>query len=405
MLRLFFVALCTISLAHATVTQELNKEARFMQAKDLLLQKSFNQKALNSFTDRELMDAAWDLITEDQVNVDLKNLSLLANFKIEEMIRTHAIEAWYNRPLPRLNEVLAELTLNLNAGTLSRRGQYLLLNHKDDLFKHYGNAIYGLLEDEGRFDLSDFNMAQTHTSVSIDQARAMFWNSPDLSSVMNGKYADGIRLFMFCRKDRNYPCMMVMKNKWDLAVEENGELWTQPAMAASSRGIPFNITNGNTPAGVHLMNSVMPHADQQISFGKFRRVIMNFVPTTQNEELTKEFLHESVHDLAFWRQANVARDVGRDLLRIHGTGRINGDPRSAHYPFRKTSGCVSKREGKYPDAEYIDQRLMLDTMMEALDLEPVYANEAQIKGVFTIVDLDDQKKAVTANEIKELLLD
>tara|TARA_R110000868_G_scaffold248282_7_gene504682 strand:+ start:798 stop:2015 length:1218 start_codon:yes stop_codon:yes gene_type:complete len=399
------VALCAItSIAHASPSLEWSKEARIMQVKDLLQQKSFDQAAKN-FSDREIMDAAWDLITEDNISVDLRDLSEKGQFNLEEMIRVHAIEAWYNRPLPRFNQVSATILLEIRAGTLSRRAQYLLLNHKDDLFKHYGDEIYSALEEKGRFDLRDYNRAKENQSISKEQARAMFWNAPDAADVLDGKYADGIRLFMFCRSDRNYPCMMVMKDKWGMPVEENGVTWTQPAMAASSRGIPYNITNGNTPAGVHLINSVMPNADRQTAFGKFRRIILNFVPASENEELTKALLHEAAHDLPFWRQANVARDVGRDLLRIHGTGRINEDPTSAHYPFRKTSGCISKREGTYPEATYIDQREMLDTMMKALDLEPEYANEANIKGIFTIVDLDDQKSAVTAEEVTQLLFD
>lgn len=404
MLRLLWVALCATSIANANVALEVDKESRAMQAKDLLKQKSLD-KAATQFTDRELMDAAWDLITEDNISVDLAALSEKAAFNLEEMIRTHAIEAWYNRSLPRKDEVLAELTLVLNAGTLTRRAQYLLLNHKDDLYKYYGDAIYGLLEEPGRFDLTDYNLAKTFEPITKEQARAVFWNAPDAADVFDGKYADGIRLFMFCRHDRNYPCMMVMKDKWGMAVEENGKPWTQPAMAASARGIPYNITNGNTPAGIHLMNSVMPSADQQLSFGKFRRIILNFVPSSEGEELTKLLLNEAAHDLPFWRQANVARDVGRDLLRIHGTGRVNGDPTSAHYPFRKTSGCVSKREGKYPEAEYIDQRLMLDTMMKAQDLEPIYANETQLKGIFTVIELDNQNMPVSAEEVIELLFD
>ncbi|MBH48103.1 MAG: hypothetical protein CME71_08025 [Halobacteriovorax sp.] len=389
------IALCAVSIAHASPSLEWSKENRVMQVKDLLQQKSYDQAA-SDFSDREIMDAAWDLITEDNIAVDLVSLSSKSKFNLEEMIRVHAIEAWYNRPLPRFNEVTANLLLEIRAGTLSRRAQYLMLNHKDDLFKYYGDEIYMALEEKGRFDLFDYNRAKEAQNISKEQARALFWNAPDATDVLDGKYADGIRLYMFCRSDRNYPCMMVMKDKWGMPVEENGKIWTQPAMAASSRGIPYNITNGNTPAGVHLINAVMPEANRQDAFGKFRRIILNFVPASENEDLTKALLHESAHDLPFWRQANVARDVGRDLLRIHGTGRINGDPTSAHYPFRKTSGCVSKREGTYPEATYIDQRKMLDTMMGALDLEPEYSNETNIKGIFTIVDLNDEKAAVSA---------
>ncbi len=404
MLRLAIILLFSLNIAQANSQLEWIKESRDMQAKDYLLQKSFD-KELKQFTSKELMDAAWDLITEDGLTLDLNQLSTKADFDLEEMIRTHAIEAWYGRPLPRFNEVMADLTLALNSGMLSRRAQYLLLNHRDDLEKHYGVEVYNVLEEKGRFDLADYNMAKSITPMTKEQARSMFWNSPDATDVYNGHYADGIKLFMFCRHDRNFPCMMVMKDKWGMPVEVNGKPWTQPAMAASARGIPYNITNGNTPAGVHLINSVMPSANQQISFGKFRRIILNFVKSSENEELTKALIHEAVHELPFWRQANIARDVGRDLLRIHGTGRINGDPTSAHYPFRKTSGCISKREGEYPEANYTDQREMLDTMMKALDLEPEFANEVNIKGILTVAEIDDSKSSVTSEEVLNLLFD
>ncbi len=405
MLRTILVVLCTLSFAHATVTEEVVREDRAMQIKDILRQ-GLVAADYSSFTPKEVMDAAWDLIFEDGVKLDISKISKDAEFDLAEMIRTHAVEAWYGDRLTNFPQVLSDLNSALESGMISRRALYLLLNHREDLFAHYGPEIYDQLNDVARFDLHDYNQAQNITSMSQDQARAMFWNAPDASNFLNGQYADGIRLFMFCRHNRNYPCLMVMKDKWGMPVRENGEVWTQPAMAASSRGIPYNITNGNTPAGVHLINGVMPYADQQLSFGKFRRIIMNFVPMSSNDEhLTRSLLNEAVHDLPFWRQANVARDVGRDLLRIHGTGRINDDPTSAHYPFRKTSGCVSKREGSYPEGDYQDQRLMLDTMMQSLGLEAAYNNETKIKGIFTIAELDNQAAPVSREEVLNLLFD
>lgn len=406
MLRTMIVLLSTLNFAYANVSsQEVIKEERAMQAKDVLRQ-GLNQQDINQFSAREIMDAAWDLITEDGVKLDLAKISKAAKFNLAEMIRAHAIQAWNGDELTELQLVLSELTAVLETNQIERRSLYLLLNHREDLFAHYGPEIYDRLNDIARYDLHDYMTAQNFVSMTTEQARAMFWNAPDGVDVMNGHYADGIRLFMFCRKDRNFPCTMIMKDKWGMPVRENGVIWTQPAMAASSRGIPYNITNGNTPAGVHLMNGVMPSADQQLSFGKFRRIILNFVPESNDDEsLTRALLNQNVHALPFWRQANVARDVGRDLLRIHGTGRLNDDPTSAHYPFRKTSGCISKREGRYPEATYTDQRAMLDMMMRAQDLEPIYANEVAIKGIFTIAELDDQAAPVTREEVLDLLFD
>ena len=62
---------------------------------------------------------------------------------------------------------------------------------------------------------------------------------------------------------------------------DDGKIWHQPALAASARGYPSNIVNGQTPQGVHTMDSVMPFADQYRSFGSYRRVILNWVPVEE----------------------------------------------------------------------------------------------------------------------------
>ena len=97
--------------------------------------------------------------------------------------------------------------------------------------------------------------------------------------------------------------------------------------------------------------------------------------------------------------------MGRSDLRIHGTGRINDDPNSFHYPFRKTSGCVSQKEGTYGDITYFDQRRLLDTLMLNLGLSPEYNNEELIKGLFYLVEIDQKKSPVTLSEVENILLD
>ncbi len=82
-----------------------------------------------------------------------------------------------------------------------------------------------------------------------------------------------------------------MKDRFDRLVrEEDGGLWSLPALAKSASGRPFNVTNGNTPQGVHTIDSVMPEANRQDAFGKFRRLILNWVPS---DEQTKTLLPES----------------------------------------------------------------------------------------------------------------
>jgi len=95
----------------------------------------------------------------------------------------------------------------------------------------------------------------------------------------------------------------------------------------------------------------------------------------------------------------VARDVGRSLLRIHGTGRINTWPDSSWYPFIRTSGCIAQRENTYNGVEFTDQRILLDTLMLAQGLEPKFENETRIKGLLYFIEINDQAKAVSVSDL------
>jgi hypothetical protein len=197
---------------------------------------------------------------------------------------------------------------------------------------------------------------------------------------------------------------MVMKDKNGRLVREaNGQVWSQPKLALSGRGLPSHQVNGHTPQGVYLINSVMPSADQQKVFGKYRRLKLDFVESSRREKKLLRFIPDSLQKYSWWRENVVARDVGRILLRIHGTGLINDDPASSWYPFYPTSGCVASRENTYDGVTYKDQRLLLDTMMNASGLRAQYANETSLTGLLYVVNIDSKEEAVTLEEIAEHL--
>jgi hypothetical protein len=193
---------------------------------------------------------------------------------------------------------------------------------------------------------------------------------------------------------------MVMKNVHGQAVRlDNGTLWSNPSLASSSRGLPSYSRNGNTPQGIHTIDSVMPNADAPMSFGKFRRFILNFVPKSKNEVLMKSLLPASSHDNDWWNAAVVSRDMGRNLLRIHGTGKINVDKETPYYPFMRTSGCIAQRENTYDGVTFKDQRDLLDSVMKAMDLAATFANETHVKGILYLVDIDDKNAPVTIDDL------
>jgi len=234
-----------------------------------------------------------------------------------------------------------------------------------------------------------------YTQPSVDEIKDLLFNGVNLSDYSQGEYLT--KLFLFCRKDRRYPCRFVLLDRFEKLVREDSLVWSMPALAKSSRDFPYYITNGQTPTGVHSMDSVMPEANRQDAFGKFRRVMLDWIPKGK----TIELLPSISHDKKWWKHASLARNNGRKYLRIHGTGQINTDLDSNYYPHVPTAGCISTREGTYGQTTFTDQRIVLDKLMQAQSLLPSYENEESIKGILYVVEIDDEKRAVSLADLEK----
>lgn len=210
-----------------------------------------------------------------------------------------------------------------------------------------------------------------------------------------------LRLYMFCRNDRIYPCLFLARNKNGKLVKEGSEVWHQPSLAFSRHGKMYNEFNGNTPSGVYTIEGVMPYPNGQEWYGKFRRLIMEFIPATKDESAILNLLPPSSQTEDWWQESVVARDMGRSALRIHGTGQVApvGEP---YYPFYGTSGCIAQRENTYDGIEYVDQRKLLDKLMLTLGLRPVYENETKIEALLYVININNEKRAVSFEDLQEL---
>ncbi|MGK5090082.1 hypothetical protein WDW86_21230 [Bdellovibrionota bacterium FG-2] len=245
---------------------------------------------------------------------------------------------------------------------------------------------------------------------TVQQVQDLYAQPVGLDVYASGKYLNHPRLFMFCRHKRAYPCLMVMKDRDDQPVYEDDSrttLWHQPSLGLGVVGKDFSEHGGYTPSGIHQMDGVMPVADQTKSFGKFRRIILNFVSRSKDEKTYKTILPVSNHSALWWHESVIGRDVGRVSLRIHGTGKINQDSNSTFYPFLSTHGCVAKRENKYPESAtpYKDQRELLDQLMVSSNLEPMFKNEPEILGLLYVLEIDDQAAPVTLEDLAKYAID
>lgn len=298
----------------------------------------------------------------------------------------------------RLEKLLSELglkgSLSINISNINYSQALKIASewiHLGELNIQLDDASRALVEKARNYILS----LQDFRTKTPSEVYDLVHYSPDLSQYSN-KYLT--KLFMFCRHDRNYPCLFILKDRFDKLVRNSdGSLWSLPALGKSARNLPYYITNGYTPSGVHSMDSVMPEANRVRAFGKFRRLILNWIPKGK----TSLLLPLSAHDKLWWKEASLARNNERKYLRIHGTGKLNNNPRVIYYPHMPTSGCISTREGKYGNVEYKDQRKILDALMRAQNLLPSYRNEAEISGILYVIELDDSQKKVTLETLKE----
>lgn len=217
----------------------------------------------------------------------------------------------------------------------------------------------------------------------------------ELQSLLHFKN-NKLTLFAVLKSNRKRPGVLIIRSpQGDFIKDQFQNIWSIPILGLSKRGLPFNHSNGCTPAGVYTVDSVMPLADKNREFGEFKRLILNFIKESPMEEEIKKLLPLKHRELQWWKPAVVARELGRSLLRIHGTGRKNINPLTSYYPFVPTSGCLATNEGTFLGLKKArDQRLLLDALMMALNLAPTPENESKIHGLLYVVEFDDSLAAL-----------
>ncbi len=399
------LAMCFLPSAFAGMYEaNVLEEVLYQDSKQTVLtknsQKINSRSGFTSFEQKLFVDAIWDMAAEGSLEA-ISALDSINTFHYDliEKLRIGILRIKYKRALVLPEDLTAELGIILLNPVVETKLIYILAAYEEDILNAGHTDIIELAKNHKQyFDISEDEVRKKEMTKDI--VADLFHKTPDLTTYMNGEYVKSVKIFMFCRDNRLYPCLMVMKNVHGETVRNaDGSIWTNPALASSARGLPSYTRNGNTPAGILTIDSVMPSADQQISFGKFRRMILNFVPKSKEEVLMKSLLPDSSHTEDWWKTSVTARDIGRSLFRIHGTGKINQDPTTPYYPFMRTSGCIAQKENTYGEVTYRDQRVLLNDIMKAMDMVPNYENEVKVKGILYLVEIDDLNASVEAKDL------
>lgn len=298
------------------------------------------------------------------------------NFRVTRKDHLEKLTDFYQRQLEKLDALTgdqlvsffelslylskegAELSKSLNTihqkiSDLNREQllKLALLSHKD--FSHY----------LGDTDLK--LMANTFIGLKMEEAWELMQR--DWSSF-------GQVLFCCLQKNRDYPGFFIHKNEEGCWSETQGKRWNLPVLGKSSRDLEFFQTNGNTPTGFYTMDSVMPKCDKPELFGKFHRVKIHFLSEKDSRLLDSSITQHKVN-----AQAQIASLFDRTLLRIHGTGEVNTNTESKHYPHIKSAGCLTTRECEGFEN---DQKYLLDILKND--------KVEDIAGLLVVIDLQNE---------------
>ncbi len=397
------LALAFLPTAWATSNDILEESLYYNFQKTIQSSSKSRHKSMMGFSSFEqslFVDALEDLAEENSLSaLHYLDEQTPVHYDLVQKLRLGILRIKYKRSSILPVELTYELTSALQAPTADVKLVYIIAAYEQDLLVAGHTEIVFLAQTHSQyFDI--VNDQETIKELTDDVVADLYHSTPDITTYMNGEYVKSVKIFMFCRNNRLFPCLMVMKNVHGEPVRlEDGTLWSNPALASSAKGLPSYSRNGHTPEGVHTIDSVMPVADAPLSFGKFRRMVLNFIPKSKNEVLLKSLLPASSQNEEWWKNSIVARDIGRNLLRIHGTGKINLDPETPYYPFMRTSGCIAQRENTYDGVTFTDQRNLLDSIMKAMDYAATFANETNIKGILYLVEIDDKNAPVALEDL------
>jgi hypothetical protein len=207
------------------------------------------------------------------------------------------------------------------------------------------------------------------TTLQDVQQQLVPQKMPPLKDLLEWNIAPNqLQLYVFCPRDRGQLCTTLLKNSQGRFVRDasalktatpsqSGKLWSVPLLLRSIHGLRWNFTRGETPQGIYRIQGVVPQPDDQFfrAYGQFPLVKL-FLPFEGGQALLPRSLQSYLSLLpASWRnhfpiqQSFWAGNLGRGLIRIHGTGespsffnKIATD--TATQDWNPSIGCLSALE-------------------------------------------------------------
>ena len=213
-------------------------------------------------------------------------------------------------------------------------------------------------------------------------------------------------IYSFQRRDRDYPGLAVVQHADGRFVrDEAGRLQVFEQLARSGPGLPYFLTNGNTPQGVYSIqgtdisrtNFIGPTPNLQLLLpeeGDWARYFHD--STTGGDSLNRYLglLPPGWRGYAPMMEAWEAGATGRREIIAHGTTidpeYYRGRP---FYPMTPTMGCLCAKELWNVTSGHL-------LVSEQNNLVNAFLSTPGRRGFLIVVDVDDKREAVSRAEVE-----
>ena len=225
-------------------------------------------------------------------------------------------------------------------------------------------------------------------------------------------------VYSFQRWDRDYPGLVIVQYAdGRFARNADGRLAVFQQLGRSGPGVPYFLTNGNTPQGVFAItgtavshtNFIGPTPNLQLLMpGEGNSWLNYFHDSTEDVEVIdpdtaqmrkryRELLPMSWRQYAPMQEAFDAGAIGRTEIIAHGTTidpeYYKGRP---FYPLTPTMGCLCAKELWNPTSGH-------PLVSEQNNLVNAFKATPERKGWLVVVDIDDRREPVSRAEIEEFV--
>jgi hypothetical protein len=257
--------------------------------------------------------------------------------------------------------------------------------------------------------------------------------TPDIRQLFAHQQAIGQKvIYSFQRWHRDYPGLAIVQDADGHFVRDGqGRLQVFEQLARSGPDLPYFITNGSTPQGIYSIQGtevsrtnfigptpnlqlllpfegswdryfLLPQAGQTLTQPQHHRPptdtsTRDSLPSIDSLRLYEELLPAAWRDYAPMKEAWSAGQIGRTEIIAHGT---TIDPEyfkdKPFYPLTPTMGCLCAKELWNPTTGHL-------LVSEQFNLVSAFLSTPGNKGYLFVINLDDQRKPVSRDELEELV--